>query len=86
MSKKPRYDVGKEATPGYRPNGESAFTSRAAHGDYVRVDVDTPADLLRRLKRAKARHGNHRDPVVRRRAGEDMRELQFALRRLGYAV
>jgi hypothetical protein len=77
-----------EHAQGYARSGESMHTRLASRGaiNRAQVSVDTPADLLKRLRRAKARHGNHRDPVVRRRAGEDMRELQGMLRRLGYVL
>lgn len=82
------YQTGADAALGYSGNGESQHTRRATRGEVHRAEVsaDTTADLLKRLQRAKARHGNHHNPVVRRRAGEDMRELQGMLRRLGYAV
>jgi hypothetical protein len=75
-----------EVGTGYRANGEGQYTRRAAHGDRMAVEVDTVDDLFRRLRRAKARHGNHRDAIVRRRAGQDMIELKFQLRRLGHVV
>lgn len=75
-----------ERADGYAPSAESQHSRRAARGERMAVAADTPADLLKRLRRAKVRHGSHGDPIVRQRAGEDMRELQWTLRRLGYAV
>jgi hypothetical protein len=82
------YESGSDVAPGYRADGEGEYTRRAARGEVERasVAVDTVADLQRRLHRARVRASHHAERKIRQRAGEDARELEFALRRLGCEV
>jgi hypothetical protein len=72
-----------EHADGYSANAESEYTRQAARGGAVHHQGMSVAELKKKLHRARVRASHHAEKLIRQRAGEDARELEAILRRIG---
>lgn len=70
-----------EHAAGYAASGEGQYSRRVA-GPMVHNNISV-SDLERRLHRARVRASHHPVRQVRQRAGEDARQIEQQLKRVG---